>query len=389
MGVAVGEHIVDLALLAREGLLDGAPPEDFEQPSLNALMARGPGHWRRLRQGLRQVLRAEIPSQALVPMAGAHLFSPIQVADFVDFYASIHHARNVGTMFRGPENALPPNWRYLPIGYHGRSSTVLVSGTDFRRPRGQTRPDPGAPPVFGPSLQLDFELEVGFVVGCGNEGQPLSAAEAEERIFGLVLLNDWSARDIQRWEYVPLGPFLGKSFATSISPWVVPLEALEPFRVEGPVQEPAVLPYLRHSGATAFDVALEAWLLPAGGGPPVRLCATNLRHLYWSMGQMLAHLTSNGTILRPGDLCGTGTISGPEPGSWGSLLELTWNGSRPLELPDGSRRTFLEDGDTVILRGMAERDGRRLSLGEVRGKVLPALPGDTPAGGELRGAALG
>jgi fumarylacetoacetase len=298
---------------------------------------------------------------------------PATIGDYTDFYSSREHATNVGIMFRGVENALMPNWRWLPVGYHGRASSIVVSGTGFRRPSGQLCPDETLPPVFGPSRLLDFELEVGFFVGPGNPlGEPIPIERAEEHIFGLVLVNDWSARDIQKWEYQPLGPFLGKSFATSISPWVVPLDALEPFRCAGPVQEPEPLPYLRAPVPGAFDIELGVDLDAAGESGPVTVCRSNFRHLYWSMAQQIAHHTVNGCNLRPGDLLASGTISGPTPDSYGSLLEITWRGTKPIRLPSGAERKFLADGDRITMSGSCARDGLRLGFGEVTGRVLPA-----------------
>jgi fumarylacetoacetase len=280
-------------------------------------------------------------------------------------------------MFRGPENALPANWKHLPIGYHGRASSLLASGTPVRRPWGQRRPGEESP-VFAPSARLDFELELAAVIGTGNElGRPIPVSEAWDHIFGFVLLNDWSARDIQQWEYVPLGPFLGKNFATSISPWVVTAEALAPFRCAGPAQEVPVLPYLQDPDPSALDIELEVSLdLP--GFPPQRVCRSNARHLYWSFAQQIAHHSCGGCNLRTGDLLASGTISGPEPGSYGSLLELAWRGSRPLPMPDGSTRSFLEDGDTVVMRGYALQGGLRVGFGELIGEVLPAWPDYPP-----------
>jgi fumarylacetoacetase len=293
---------------------------------------------------------------------------PVEVGDYVDFYSSEEHATNVGKMFRDPANPLLPNWKSLPVGYHGRSSSIILSGQDIRRPKGQL----GAG-EFGPTRQLDFELELGFIVGRSTAlGTSVPIGEAEDCIFGMVLLNDWSARDIQRWEYVPLGPFLGKSFATSITPWIVTLDALEPFRVRGPAQQPAPLPYLAASGDRNLDIHLEVLLQPKPEAHPLRISRTNSRGIYWSMSQQVAHLTSNGTNLRVGDLCGTGTISGKEPDSFGSMLELAWNGTRPLSFPGGAERRFLEDGDTVVMRAWAERDDVRVGFGELKTRILPA-----------------
>ncbi|MFW6183939.1 MAG: fumarylacetoacetase, partial [Chloroflexota bacterium] len=312
----------------------------------------------------------------LYPAQAVTMHLPATIGDYTDFYSSRHHASNVGRMFRGEENPLLPNWRHLPVAYHGRASSVVVSRTPIRRPQGQMlAPDADAPhadaPHFGPSQELDFELEVGFLVGPGNAlGHPLSVEEAQAHIFGLVLVNDWSARDIQRWEYRPLGPFLGKNFATSLSPWVVTLEALAPFRVEGPPQEPQPLPYLQQPQPRAYDIKLQVSLQPDGAPSATVISRSNARHLYWSMEQQLAHHTIGGCNLRPGDLLASGTISGPTPDSYGSLLELAWGGQRPLTLPHGDRRTFLQDGDTVTLSGWCQGDGYRVGFGSVTGVIV-------------------
>jgi fumarylacetoacetase len=289
-----------------------------------------------------------------------------------DFYSSIEHATNVGVMFRDPSNALLPNWRHLPVGYHGRSSSIVVSGTNIHRPKGQTRPDDNLPPVFGPSKQVDFELEMGFITSAKTDlGDSILAEEAEDHIFGMLLFNDLSARDMQRWEYVPLGPFLSKSFGSIVSPWIVTLEALESFRVEGPKQEPAVLPYLQTSGKRNFDISLELSLKPQNGEENI-ICKSNFRHMYWNMAQQLAHQTVAGCNVNPGDLYASGTISGPTHNSYGSMLELAWKGTRPIHLNDGTQRTFVLDNDTLIIRGFAKKDGLRVGFGECVTKILPA-----------------
>jgi fumarylacetoacetase len=298
---------------------------------------------------------------------------PVDVGDYTDFYSSEHHARNVGTMFRGPENALQPNWKHLPVGYHGRASSVVLSGAEIRRPCGQTRPDDDAPPVYGPTNLLDFELEMGFFVGPGNPlGEPIAIDDTGDHIFGMVLVNDWSARDIQGWEYVPLGPFLGKSFATTISPWVVPMDALRPFRVAPPEQDPEPLDYLQGDGDAAYDIQLNVGLQTPSMDAPHTVCETNFRMMYWTMRQQLAHHTVNGCNARPGDLLASGTISGPTEDSYGSMLELSWRGSDPVALPNGETRTFLEDGDRVVMSGHAQGDGYRIGFGTAEGTVLPA-----------------
>lgn len=299
---------------------------------------------------------------------------PVEVGDYTDFYSSREHATNVGNMFRGKDNALMPNWLHLPVGYHGRASSIVVSGTPVRRPMGQQIPNDAEQPVFGPSKLLDFELEMGFVVGQSTKlGSRVDVAQAEEYIFGMMLFNDWSARDIQKWEYVPLGPFLGKSFASTISPWIVTLDALEPFRTAGPKQDPEPLPYLQLEGAHTFDINISMAIQPENGEEKT-VCASNFKYLYWSMAQQLAHHTVNGCNLRVGDIMASGTISGPEASSYGSMLELTWRGSKPIAMPDGSERKFIHDGDTVTMCGYCERDGLRIGFGEAAGKVLPALP---------------
>ena len=395
VGVRVGDRVVDLAYLEAQGLIApaGAGRAPVFDGPLNAFMALGPDAWAALRGRLQDLLRADGPDdlrasethrrEALVPLAEVEMHLPAEIGDYTDFYSSRQHATNVGTMFRGPENALMPNWLHLPVGYHGRASSVVPSGTDVVRPRGQLRPDDSAPPTFGPSKLLDIELELGFFVGAGNDlGTPIPIAEAGDHVFGFALVNDWSARDIQKWEYVPLGPFLGKNFCTSVSPWVTPAAALAPFRISGEPQSPEagnpeILPYLRQEGPRALDVALEVRLETAAmreaGEAPAVVARSNTKYLYWSPEQQLAHHTVNGCNAQPGDLMASGTISGEEKGSYGSLLELTWRGTEPIELPSGETRRFLQDGDRVILAGVAERDGRRIALGEVEGRVVPAV----------------
>jgi fumarylacetoacetase len=386
IGVAIGEWVLDLAALERQGLFDGpelAGRRLFDRPTLNDFMALGRPAWREARALLQGLLAAEEPrlrddaelrAGALRPMAAATMHLPAEIGDYTDFYSSREHASNVGTMFRGPDKALPPNWLHLPIAYHGRASSVVISGTEIRRPRGQLPPSGGDGPTFSASRELDFELEMGFFVGPGNTlGQPIPIEAAAEHIFGLALVNDWSARDIQRWEYQPLGPFLAKNLGTSISPWVVTLEALEPFRCPGPEQHPPPLPYLRSQGPWAFDIELEARLQSRQMDEPATISRSSFKHLYWNMAQQLAHHTVNGCNLRPGDLLASGTISGPEPGSYGSMLELAWRGERPLRLPGGEMRSFLEDGDTVTLSGWCQGDGYRVGFGEVSGRIGEAL----------------
>ena len=384
VGVAIGQHVLDLDVLHTRGFLRSLdlPPGTCAQPSLNALMALGRPQARKLRQRLSELLRhdntelqqdAEACQQALVPMEQATLHMPMAIGDYTDFYSSMEHATNVGTMFRDPKNALLPNWKHLPVGYHGRASSIIVSGTPIHRPQGQTRPDDAAPPVFGPTRLLDFELEMAFVTCQATAlGQSVPVAQAEEHIWGMVIFNDWSARDIQKWEYVPLGPFLAKSFASSISPWVVTLDALEPFRVQGPKQDPAVLPYLQQPGAGHFDIALEVAIQPQNSTEHV-VCQSNTKYLYWTMAQQLAHQTVNGCNINVADVYASGTISGPEPHQYGSMLELSWRGTRPISMPNGTERKFVQDHDTVTMRAWGQHNGLRIGFGQVSTQVLPAL----------------
>ncbi|MDX1613610.1 MAG: fumarylacetoacetase [Candidatus Promineifilaceae bacterium] len=386
VGVAIGHQILDLTVLEEKGFID--EPEllgrrVFSKPTLNAFLALGRPAWSAARTTIQTLLRADNPrirddaellDWALVDQRVVQMHLPVAIGDYTDFYSSREHATNVGTMFRGRENALQPNWLHLPVAYHGRASSVVVSGTVVRRPWGQLPPDQGQGPPFAPSRELDFELEMGFFVGRGNElGQPIPVAEAEAHIFGLVLVNDWSARDIQRWEYRPLGPFLSKNLATSISPWVVTLDALAPFRCAGPQQDPQPLPYLQTATDWALDIQLEARLQTDQMAAPTTVSRTNARKLYWNMAQQLAHHTISGCNMRPGDLLASGTISGDGPDSYGSLLELSWRGQRPLTFPNGETRTFLADGDRVILTGWAQGEGYRVGFGEVTGQIGPAM----------------
>jgi len=379
----IGDTLIDLAALAELGYFDDLQIDNsvFFMPYLNEFMALGKTTTRAVRERISHIFQhdnaelhdnEEHKSQVLVDAPYTQNLMPVEVRDYTDFYSSREHATNVGTMFRDPNNALLPNWLHLPVGYHGRASSIVVSGTPIHRPKGQQKPKDAEKPVFGASKLLDFELEMGFVVGQSTQlGQSVSTAEAEDYIFGLVLFNDWSARDIQGWEYVPLGPFLGKSFASSISPWVVTLDALDHFRIEGPEQDPPVLPYLQYEGKKRFDINLEVLIQPEGGNAH-SVCKSNFKNMYWNMVQQLAHHTVNGCNLNIGDMCGSGTISGATPDTYGSMLELSWRGSKPLAMPDGSERKFINDGDTVIMRGFGEKDGVRIGFGEVTGKVLPA-----------------
>ena len=385
VGVAIGDNVLDLAALEEEGLLDSPllrGQQVFRGETLNAFMALGRPAWHEARSAISHLLRAEVATlrdnarmreRALVPMTEVEMLLPAQIGDYTDFYSSLEHATNVGTMLRGPENALMPNWLYLPVAYHGRASSIVVSGTDIQRPNGQFKAADAAAPSFGRSRSLDFELEMGFFIGPGNAlGQPIPVAAAPEHIFGMVLVNDWSARDIQAWEYVPLGPFLAKNFATSISPWVVPMEALEPFRTAGPLQDPAPLPYLRTTGNWSYDIHLEVWLQSDPMDRPCCISRSNSRYLYWNICQQLAHHTSNGCNLRPGDLLASGTISGPTADSYGSLLELAWRGTKPIALSNGETRSFLEDGDRLTMTGWCQGDGYRVGFGELAGRIQPA-----------------
>lgn len=356
----------------------------LNRPSLNAFLALGRRTWLEVRERIIGLLRHDEPrlrddlplrNEALVPLAEAQLLLPVEIGDYTDFYSSKEHALNVGTMLRGPGNALPANWLYLPAAYHGRASSVVVSGTDLHRPCGQTKTEGADTASFGPSQAVDFELEMGVVIGPGNAlGEPISVKQAADHVFGMLLVNDWSARDIQKWEYVPLGPFLAKNFGTTISPWVVTLEALAPFRTAGPVQDPPPPAYLQSSGDWAYDIHLEVLLQTAQLSRPHRICASNSRHLYWNLCQQVAHHTVGGCNLRTGDLLASGTISGPAPESRGCLLELTWGGRQPLELPSGELRRFLHDGDRVTLTGWCQGSDYRVGFGEAGGTLLPARP---------------
>ncbi|MBX2962431.1 MAG: fumarylacetoacetase [Cyclobacteriaceae bacterium] len=380
-GVAIGDYVLDLVYLHENGFLDGIglPPGIFNQKYLNDFIAMGRKKTRDVRERISELLRhdndeLDRPAReiALIPMREVQMQMPLRVPNYTDFYSSEEHATNVGSMFRDPKNALLPNWKHLPVGYHGRASSIVVSGTPIIRPKGQIKLPDDEQPIFSASRKMDFELEVAFITCSETKlGQPVSVADAENHTFGFVLFNDWSARDIQQWEYVPLGPFLGKNFGSTISPWIVTLDALEPFRVDGPVQNPEVLPYLKSHGPKNFDIRLEVLLQPEGGDP-VTISRSNFKYMYWNVNQQLAHHTINGCNLQVGDMYASGTISGPSPGSYGSMLELTWNGSKPMVLPDGTERQFINDNDTVILKGYCEMNGLRIGFGECRGKILPA-----------------
>ncbi|TYH68559.1 hypothetical protein ES332_D06G268600v1 [Gossypium tomentosum] len=383
LGVAIGDYVLDLSEIAKSGLFNSpllAGSDCFLQPTLNKFLAMGRPAWKEARDTLQKLLSSTEPAlrdnmefrqKALVPMSEVEMVLPMEIGDYTDFFSSMHHAKNCGTIFVGPKNPIAPNWFRLPIAYHGRASSVVISGTDIIRPRGQGHPTGNSTPYFGPSLKLDFELEMGTVVGPGNElGKTIDVNEAADHIFGVVLMNDWSARDIQAWEYVPLGPFLGKSFGTTISPWIVTLDALQPFACDAPKQDPPPLPYLAEKTSKNYDIALEVQIKPSGQKDSSVVTRSNLKNLYWTLTQQLAHHTINGCNLRPGDLLGTGTISGPEPDSLGCLLELTWNGQKALSL-NGTTRKFLEDGDEVIFTGCCKGDGYNIGFGTCTGKVVP------------------
>ncbi len=380
---AIGEYVVNLAVLEEADLFNGpelAGKRVFNERTLNKFMRLDRKAWAEARATISNLLSADEPKlrdneslreRAITPQSEVEMMLPVQIGDYTDFYSSEQHARNVGTMFRGPENALKPNWKHLPVGYHGRASSIVVSGTDLHRPQGQTKPDEDADPVFGPSQLLDFELEMGFLTGQGNElGDRISVKNAKDHIFGLMLVNDWSARDIQKWEYVPLGPFLAKNWATTVSPWIVTLDALEPFKTEGPEQDPEPLPYLKSDDGW-YDVELEVYLKAKNMDAPKCICRSNYKNLYWSMNQQLAHQTVTGCNVRAGDLYASGTISGESEDSYGSMLELTWKGENPIQLPNGEERKFIEDGDTITMTGFAQGDGYRIGFGEVSGHILP------------------
>lgn len=380
----IGDTIIDLSVLAREGYLKNLyyeTLESFDHKTLNRFIAQGKEVWSSLRRRLFDIFSSDNPelrdnpvdrSKILFSTEQVEMLMPLRVGDYTDFYSSREHATNVGIIFRDPKNPLLPNWLHLPVAYHGRSSSIFLSGTKIHRPKGQILPPRTETPIVSPAKALDFELEMAFAVGKDNRpGESVGTDKAEDHIFGFVLFNDLTARDIQRWEYVPLGPFLSKNFGSVISPWIVSLEALEPFRVSGPPQTPPVLPYLEFSGERSFDINLEVWLQPEYKDATC-ICRSNFKYMYWNISQQLAHHTVNGCNIQVGDLCASGTISGPETGSYGSLLELSWNGQKPIILPDGEERKFLEDYDTVIMKAYAEKDGLRIGFGESRTTILPA-----------------
>ncbi len=383
IAIALGDFVIDLHVLQELGYLNdlALPNNVFNQKSLNAFLSLGKHKTSQVRKKVQEIFSSDSTLKqekdhlevVLIRSKNVQMLLPIEIGDYTDFYSSKEHATNVGTMFRDPNNALLPNWKHLPVAYHGRSSSIVVSGTPIYRPKGQQKLNDTDPPVFGPTKQLDFELEMAFVTFNGKPlGKSITEQEAEEYIFGMVLFNDWSARDIQKWEYVPLGPFLSKNFASSISPWVVTLDALEYFKVQGPKQDIKVLPYLKSSGEKNYDIQLEVFLQTSPLNVQ-KICVSNTKYLYWNICQQLAHHTINGCNIRSGDLMASGTISGPDENSYGSMLELAWKGTKPIKLPDGSERSFLQDGDTLIMKGYAKKDNIRVGFGEVRGTIFPAV----------------
>lgn len=377
----IGDTVIDLTVLFYNGYFDEfkLPENVFDAFTLNEFIALGKKYTVPIREHIQKLLSEgselskdeETLAIALHSIESVSMQMPVHIPNYTDFYSSIEHATNVGKMFRDPNNALLPNWRHIPVGYHGRASSIVISGTPLHRPMGQSKPKDADLPIFGPSQRMDFELEMAFITNSFTElGESISTEEAEEHIFGMVLFNDWSARDIQSWEYVPLGPFLGKNFGSSISPWVVTLEALNPFRTEGPKQEPQVLPYLKYEGKKNFDIQLQVFLQPENGEENL-ICTSNFKYMYWNMAQQLAHHTVNGCNIEVGDMYASGTISGKSEESYGSMLELAWSGTKPLKLKDGSERKFIEDNDTIIMRAWCEKEEIRVGFGEVSGKILP------------------
>jgi fumarylacetoacetase len=384
-GAAIGDYVLDLSVLERKGFFSRTNLSKkivFNKPYLNDFMSEGRETWKQVRTILQIALSDENPMLrddedlkkiALIPAEDVIMHLPAKIGDYTDFYSSKEHATNVGTMFRGKENALMPNWLHLPVAYHGRASSIIVSGTEVVRPKGQTKPADAEKPVFGASKLLDFELEMGFFIGGGNKlSEPIPIDKAYEHIFGMVIVNDWSARDIQTWEYQPLGPFLAKNFATSISPWIVTMEALEEFKTPGPKQEPEPLAYLQSKGDWAFDINLDVSIITPKMKEEFVISRSNFKYMYWNICQQLAHHTVNGCNMQTGDLLASGTISGPQKDSYGSMLELTWRGENPIKLPDGEDRKFLQDGDTLTITGFCEGKGYKIGFGKVTGKILPA-----------------
>jgi len=383
VGVRIGDSVLDLKTLFVLGYLENLPFElsDFDSEYLNSMMKKGKLAVRQMRNRISKLLDLDFTDlqknqhhadQVLIDANSVEMCMPVQIGDYTDFYSSKEHATNVGIMFRDPANALLPNWLWIPVGYHGRASSVILSGQDIHRPKGQIKPNDNEDPIFAPSRQIDFELEMGFITFEGKPlGDSISTAEADEYIFGLCLFNDWSARDIQKWEYVPLGPFLAKNFASSMSAWIVTLDALQPYAVETPSQEPKVLSYLEFEGKKSYNINLQVAIQPENTDETV-ISNSNFKYMYWNMAQQLAHHTVNGCNIRTGDLMGSGTISGPTEDSYGSMLELCWKGTKPLKMNDGSERRFILDGDTVIMRGHCEANGVRIGFGDVKAKLLAA-----------------
>jgi len=382
-GTRIGSMVIDLAVIAERGYFAECgikSREVFSKPFLNDFIALGKPVWTAVRNKLSEIFNIEngefwntedFRENLLYKATDLEMLMPVQVGDYTDFYSSIEHATNVGKMFRDPANALLPNWKHIPVGYHGRASSIVVSGTNIHRPVGQTKDDTKEFPDFGPSRLLDFELEMAFITGKSTQlGERIPIERAEDYIFGVVLFNDLSARDIQKWEYVPLGPFLSKNFGSVISPWIVTIDALQPFRTEGPVQDPPPLPYLSYSGMGNFDINLEVFIQPEDSQPH-KVCQSNFRYMYWNMFQQLTHQTVNGCNINVGDMYASGTISGPTEDSFGSMLELTWRGTKPITMPDGTIRKFINDNDTIIMKGSADKDGVRIGFGECRTKILP------------------
>lgn len=384
IGTRIGDTAIDLGAMHQLGYFEGIPLTDdiFLQDTLNDFISDGEKTWRLVRNRISEVFdiknetlqnNEDHKSIILFALDEIEMQLPVQIGDYTDFYSSREHATNVGTMFRDPENALMPNWLHIPVGYHGRSSTIIPSGVPIHRPMGQTMPKGAEKPVFGPSRLVDFELEMAFITTDANAmGEPIPINKAEDYIFGMVLFNDWSARDIQKWEYVPLGPFLAKNFASSISPWIVTIDALEPFRTKGPAQDPEPLPYLAQNGDHSFDIQLELDIVTEKG-ISTTVSKSNFKYMYWTMSQQLTHHTVNGCKVNSGDMMGSGTISGPTPDSYGSMLELAWQGTRPVPLNDGSERKFIQDNDTVVIRGFCKDKGLRIGFGEVSTKLLPVF----------------
>ena len=384
IGTRIGDFAIDLGALHQLGYFEGIPLTDdiFLQDTLNDFISDGKKTWRLVRNRIAEIFdennealknNQEHRNVVLFTLDEIEMQMPVQVGDYTDFYSSKEQATNVGSMFRDKENALLPNWLHIPVGYHGRSSSIVTSHIPIHRPKGQTMPEGAKEPVFGPSKQVDFEMEMAFITTDANLlGEPIPVDEAEEYIFGMVMFNDWSARDIQKWEYAPLGPFLAKNFASSISPWIVTMDALEPFRTEGPEPEKELMYYLKYTGKKSFDINLEVYLKPEGSEENL-LSKTNYKYLYWNMSQQLAHHTINGCPVNSGDMMASGTISGPTPDTYGSMLELSWKGEKPIKLGDGSTRSFIEDNDTVIMRGHCENESIRIGFGEINTKILPVF----------------